>query len=160
MPRHKLIAIRAIALGALATTAPLRAMTNERDWPSVVQPGTVIDDLVDFTDLMPTFLELADVKPPPGLDGVSFAPRLLGKPGTPREWMISYWVNAYAVRNRIYALRENGNLYDISNTVVNGDVVTGDKLTPAAQAARAELEAVETRYGLREMFKATAKKKP
>jgi arylsulfatase A len=129
-------------------------------WPGTVKPGTVIDDLVDFTDLMPTFLELAGVKPPPGLDGVSFAPRLFGRPGTPRGWMISYWVNTYAVRNRHYALREDGKLYDISNTVGNGDEVTGDKLTPAAQAARAELEAVETRYGLREMFNASAKKKP
>ena len=52
-------------------------------WParitsdSVLQPNTNSDLVFDVTDLLPTFCELAGVKTPPGIDGVSLAPTLM-----------------------------------------------------------------------------------
>jgi arylsulfatase A len=59
-----------------------------------VKAGVVSDDLVDMTDLFATVLEVAGVKPPADkpFDGRSLLPQLEGKPGTPREWIYSYWV--------------------------------------------------------------------
>ncbi|MCX6874646.1 MAG: sulfatase-like hydrolase/transferase [Verrucomicrobia bacterium] len=54
-------------------------------WPGVIAPGAVYDGLVDFTDMMPTCLELAGTTAADGLDGVSFAPQLQGKPGKPQD---------------------------------------------------------------------------
>ncbi len=42
-------------------------------WPGQVKPGTVIDAPVQTTDWLPTLLEAAAAKPPPVLDGASFA---------------------------------------------------------------------------------------
>jgi len=60
--------------------------------PGLVPSGVVTDALTDFTDLMPTFLELAGISPPSGLiiDGSSIAPLLLGKAeDSPREWIMA-----------------------------------------------------------------------
>lgn len=45
---------------------------------SVLKPGTSTDMVIDVTDLLPTFAELAGVPAPLGIDGVSLAPTLLG----------------------------------------------------------------------------------
>lgn len=64
------------------------------NWPGTIRGGQVVDDLVDFSDFLPTFLDLAG-KPIPTrqqgndnqqLDGVSFAGRLLGKGPSPRSF--------------------------------------------------------------------------
>ncbi len=53
-------------------------------WPakitstSTLRAGTNSDMVIDVSDLLPTFCELAGVAPPLGLDGVSIAPTLLG----------------------------------------------------------------------------------
>lgn len=54
-------------------------------WPAQVhadsnsKAGTSSDRVVDITDLLPTFCDLAGASTPLGLDGVSIAPTLLGK---------------------------------------------------------------------------------
>lgn len=47
-------------------------------WPGRIVPGTVSDHLGYFPDAFPTICELVGVQPPDDLDGVSFAPTLLG----------------------------------------------------------------------------------
>ena len=49
-------------------------------WKGRVKPGSVSDRVVGFEDWMPTLLELADLKSktPADIDGISFAPTLLG----------------------------------------------------------------------------------
>jgi len=49
--------------------------------PGVVPSGIVTDALVDFTDILPTFADLANSKAPASydLDGKSFAPHILGQ---------------------------------------------------------------------------------
>ena len=55
--------------------------------------GRVIDDLVDFTDFLPTLADAADLTMPENvsLDGMSFWERLRGDPGQPREWIYTYY---------------------------------------------------------------------
>ncbi len=54
-------------------------------WPKYIrsggtfQPGTSTDRVVDVTDLLPTFCDLAGVAAPLGIDGVSIAPTLTGR---------------------------------------------------------------------------------
>ena len=47
-------------------------------WPGTIAPGQVTDHLGYFPDLLPTFGELGGGKLPPGIDGISFTPTLLG----------------------------------------------------------------------------------
>jgi len=58
------------------------------NWPGTIRPGQVVDDLVDFSDMLPTFVDLAGYSLPDGneLDGYSFADRLLGRGASPRSF--------------------------------------------------------------------------
>jgi arylsulfatase A-like enzyme len=49
-------------------------------WPGRVAQGASDDFIWAFWDVLPTLAELAGAKSPPGIDGISVAPRLLGKP--------------------------------------------------------------------------------
>jgi arylsulfatase A-like enzyme len=60
--------------------------------PGLVPAGTTTHALTDFTDLLPTFAELAGAKVPKKLkiDGVSIAPLLLGEAAeSPRQWIMA-----------------------------------------------------------------------
>lgn len=109
------------------------------NWPGIVNPA-VHDGLVDFSDILPTCLEVAGVTPPGGLDGISFAPVLRGKPGITREWVHSLYVDKYFVRDARWKLRENGELYDVSGTPFVEKLVTTED--EPAREARTRLQAV------------------
>jgi arylsulfatase A-like enzyme len=55
-------------------------------WKDKVSAGTVSDRVTGFEDWMPTLLELVGAREaaPPGIDGISFAPTLLGQAQEPR----------------------------------------------------------------------------
>jgi N-sulfoglucosamine sulfohydrolase len=55
----------------LATRVPLLVR-----WPKKIQAGRTVDDFVSVMDIGPTLLELAGVKVPKSMDGVSFYPQL------------------------------------------------------------------------------------
>jgi arylsulfatase A len=58
-------------------------------WPAGVKAGTTCDALIDFTDFLPTFVELAGGRLPAGtpINGVSFAKVLRGQQSGAREWI-------------------------------------------------------------------------
>jgi arylsulfatase A len=58
-------------------------------WPGRVKPG-VNGHVCAFWDLLPTLAELAGQTVPADLDGISFAPALLGRPGQ-KEHTHLYW---------------------------------------------------------------------
>lgn len=59
-------------------------------WPGRVAAGQVTDHLSAQWDVLPTILELIDVAPPAGIDGISFAPTLFGE-GEQAEHQVMYW---------------------------------------------------------------------
>ena len=91
-------------------------------WPGVVAPGRNAN-LVDLTDVLPTFLALADgaltgrpVETPPGVDGVSFADQLGGGDETGRRWHFNQFDEGgtrYYMRDRRWKLYQDGSLYDL-----------------------------------------------
>jgi arylsulfatase A-like enzyme len=59
-------------------------------WPGVIKPGAKNDFAGAFWDLLPTFTELAGVKIPDRIDGLSIVPSLTGK-GTQQQHDYLYW---------------------------------------------------------------------
>lgn len=59
-------------------------------WPGKVAAGTKSDLISAFWDIMPTFADIVDVKAPENIDGISFLPTLLGKPGQ-KQHTSMYW---------------------------------------------------------------------
>lgn len=111
-------------------------------WPGRIMPGSVNNNLVDFSDLLPTFLDLAGAPLPDGLDGVSFASQLLGKPGRVRDWVHTLIVDKYFVRDSKWKLRENGVLYDVSNAPYAETPIPPHEDSPESKAARSRLQGI------------------
>ena len=71
-------------------------------------PGTIpakglVDEMVSSADILPTFAELAGVKFPTDIDGISFLPVLEGKKGK-REYVISYIGREAIIRDERWLL--------------------------------------------------------
>jgi arylsulfatase A-like enzyme len=58
-------------------------------WPGKVKPGTVSDQVWSFWDFLPTAAEIAGVKPPENIDGISMLPALIDQPQQDPEYL--YW---------------------------------------------------------------------
>lgn len=113
-------------------------------WPGTIPAGSRNDDLVDFTDFMPTFAELGGADPPKDrvIDGVSFAPRLLRNQTNGREWVFTEWEGPYWARDRRWKLYGDGALFDMRADPEENRSLSGEDIPEEAKRARAKLEAV------------------
>lgn len=95
-------------------------------FPGKDKPGMVCDELVDFTDMLPTMLDAAGVAMPDGFepDGRSFLPLVRGEAGDPREWIYCWYsrngnakqAKEFAMTRR-YKLYGDGQLFDLKQDV-------------------------------------------
>jgi arylsulfatase A len=113
-------------------------------WPGTTPAGKVSKDIVNFTDMHATFLELANVKPPTGFkfDSRSIAPQLRGEKGNPREWAFVQLGNTWYVREQGWKLNESGELFDMSDAPFVEKPVAASADTDLSKAARKRLAAV------------------
>jgi N-acetylglucosamine-6-sulfatase len=108
------------------------------------------DELVQNTDLAPTFAELAGVAPPTKVDGVSFAPLLRGESVTLREAALLEWpgerdgfYGLVTVQNETYVEWNSGfkEYYDLNNDPYQQDNAFRSKSASPPDSQRvAELE--------------------
>ena len=112
-------------------------------WPGKTPAGKVSRDLVDSTDFLPTFAELAGVKPPQKtiIDGRSLAPQIQGKKGQPRDWIFIQLARQWYVREAGWKLNQEEKLFDMSQAPFEERLVGEDTKDPAAIAARKRLQA-------------------
>jgi arylsulfatase A len=120
------------------TNVPLIA-----NWKGTIAPGQVADDLVDFSDFLPTFAELAGAPLPEGveIDGVSFAPRLRGTGGKGRRWAYAEHRGKCWVRTQRWKLYDDGRLIDVPSDPEEQHPIPPDAASPEATAARKMLRA-------------------
>jgi arylsulfatase A len=107
----------------------------------VTLKGKSLNDLVDFSDVFPTLVEASGAKMPEGVkfDGRSFAPRVRGEKGNPREWIYVQLGARWYVRNDGWKLTKSGELFDMSDSPFVEKPVTTE--SDAAKAARKNLQA-------------------
>ena len=58
-------------------------------WPGHVKPGSTCDSLIEYADVVPTFVEAAGGKPAAIIDGKSLIPLLKGKKRTHKKYVFS-----------------------------------------------------------------------
>ena len=112
-------------------------------WPAVIRPGQVSDALVDFSDVMPTVLEAAEIRPPGDLDGVSLMPALRGEPERREKPAIYCWYQrngvrgeaSQHVRDKRYKLYLNGGFYDTVADPEESEDLGDEDLTEEQRAA-------------------------
>ena len=129
-------------------------------WPGKIKPNAVTDHLCYFADVMPTLAEFAGVKPADNIDGISFAPTLLGESaagrpqqqhqylyweaGDKRAVRMGHWKAVYAPHNNdgnyywalfdLSAHIEELNTYDVSNVSRENEAVLEQMKAYAEQA--------------------------
>ncbi len=118
------------------------------------------DDLVDFTDMLPTIAEAMGVEVPAAwdTDGVSFLPRLLNKGASPRSWVFCHydpfqkgWQYPEAgaarfIRDHRYKLYSTGELYDLQQDVMELAPIPEGRGSSQAEATRKTLAAQLARF--------------
>jgi arylsulfatase A len=113
------------------------------NWPGRTPAGKVTSEMMDSTDFVPTFVELAGGKLPENtiIDGRSFVPQIYGKKGNPRETIFIELAKNWYVRDQNWKLNQSGELFDMTPAPFAEPLVPADTKNPAAIAARARLQA-------------------
>jgi arylsulfatase A-like enzyme len=105
----------------------------------------VSDDLVDFTDVYPTLVEMAGANVPEGtmLDGRSIVGLLDGSAGPSRKrtWIYAQLGGGRMVRDQRYLLNNRGGFYDLKADPLQQNNLA-QSADPTAAAARKRLGAV------------------
>lgn len=120
-------------------------------WPGVIKPGIVNENLIDFTDFVPTLAEVAGVQFPRYFftDGTSFLAQLKGEANAKaRQWVFcSYdprrgkdrkpgtWIH-----NKEWKLYTTGQFFNIAKDRDEQNPLFGTQLSSEALAARQQLE--------------------
>ena len=91
-------------------------------WPGRISPGTTTDQLVDMSDFLPTFRELAgktlSARDRVKIDGQSFAGVLVGRGGRGRRWAYAErGTRRFFVRTQNWKLYNNGKLYHVPRDI-------------------------------------------
>jgi arylsulfatase A len=136
-------------------------------WPRHIKKGKVLNDLVDFSDFLPTCCEAGGAEVPAELkiDGRSFLPQLKGGQGSPREWIYCWHARdggptgSEWARNQRYKMKRGGGVVEV---LPDGQEVAAKADDPEAQRARPILQAALDKYqdARPESFKNPAGKKP
>ena len=113
-------------------------------WPGTTPVGAVNKDIVNFSDMLSTFVELGGRQLPKDFkyDSHSIAPQLRGEKGTPREWAYVQLGAKWFVREQGWKLNQAGELFDMSDAPFVEKSVAASADTEASKAARARLTAV------------------
>ena len=112
-------------------------------WPGAAPAGRVPADLVDSSDFLPTFAELAGVALPADtvIDGRSLAAQIRGEKNGSRSWVFHQLARNWYVREADWKLNQAGELFDMSDAPFVEKLVAPGSETPAALAARRRLAA-------------------
>ncbi len=115
-------------------------------WPGHIQAGSVCDELIDFSDFLPTFNDILDLPPPDySIDGQSFAGIFTGDNYSPRQWVYSeHQGMKYMVRSKNWKLLPDGKLFDMRSDIHEQNPIMEDDDTPASARARSTLDSIMT----------------
>lgn len=131
-------------------------------WPGVIKANSVNNNLIDFSDFLPTICEAANIKVLDSLeiDGRSFLPQLFGKKGHPREWVYNWYsrsgeVNKARVfaRNHRYKLYESGEFYEITEDYREQNPLEYENLGSEFKIVYQKLSSVLEHYKTRRLDK-------
>lgn len=126
------------------------------NWHGVIKEGQVVDDLIDFTDFLPTFLDIAKATKAisTDIDGVSFSNVLYGKGKSKRRFTYAEESVLPApggtepsgassglkmLRTVDWKLYNDGRLYDMKNDQFEQKPILNENDTEISRAIREEL---------------------
>ncbi len=121
------------------------------NWPGTIEPAQVNDNLIDFTDFLPTLMDLAEAKLPADdvFDGLSFRDQLVADADTVRNWVFCHyapiWGNfddARYVHDREWKLYDDGRVFNVADDPMELQAVSRTDLSEDAAQRIASFERV------------------
>ncbi|MBI9017325.1 MAG: sulfatase-like hydrolase/transferase [Phycisphaerae bacterium] len=131
-------------------------------WKGTTPVGGVCEDLIDFSDMLPTIADAGRVKIPGDFitDGISFLPQLKGKQGNAKEWLYFHYEKGKGVvtpesrtdkgeptrwvRDKKWKLYNNGNLFHAMDDPFEKNAISTD--TSETKAIRKKFQAILDKY--------------
>ena len=145
---------RAIQGGKMQTIDAGTHVPLIADWKGT-NPAKVCDDLVDFSDFLPTLAEAAGAPLPENviIDGRSFLPQIRGQKGNPREWIFCHYTRDGGketpkrfVRDKRWKLYHTGELFDVQADPLEQSPISpgggGQQVTAARKRLQAALDSI------------------
>ncbi|MBT8300693.1 MAG: sulfatase-like hydrolase/transferase [Maribacter sp.] len=135
---------------AAGTHVPLIAF-----WDGKIKKGSINDNLIDFTDFLPTILETATQSKFDSLltDGHSFYQQLIGGKSEARKWIFCHyeprWGNFVPrryVQNAKWKLYENGDFYNLENDLEEQNPLNNDLQSEAVKGIHKQFQKVLAKY--------------
>ena len=134
---------------AAGTHVPLIA-----HWPGTIEKGRISDELIDFTDFLPTLVEAAGHRLPADFtaDGLSFYGQLTGQPDSVRSWIYCHYDPRWGrfeparwAQDHTWKLYGNGRFVNWSEDPDEIHALADSVLSPDALQARNRLQRVLNR---------------
>ena len=132
-------------------------------WAGHIKPGQVNDNLVDFSDFLPTITDAAGITLPPSFitDGMSFYPQLKGDFSKTREWIFCHfdpqngekYEQKRFVQNRDWKLYESGEFYDMHKDPYEKKPIAENALTAEVKVIKQQFQEVFGRMKVEETKK-------
>lgn len=79
-------------------------------WPGHIEPGTVVDELVQNIDIAPTFLSLGKAQVPTNMQGADLTPLLYGI--TPNQWRSHVYYHFYESYDPTHQVAKHEGVFD------------------------------------------------
>lgn len=107
-------------------------------WLGKIKPNSINDNLVDFTDFLPSIMEAGSLVIPNEFvtDGVSFYSQLIGETKRIRDWVFCHYdpnwnkfIPSRFVHNKDWKLYEDGSIYNISEDLEELNPLKEENLT-------------------------------
>ncbi|WP_298551276.1 sulfatase [uncultured Algibacter sp.] len=74
-------------------------------WPKVIKPGSTSNQLIHYTDVLPTFMNIAGGKSPEDMDGNSFLPILQGEDVEVNKYVYGVRTNQNILNSEVFPSR-------------------------------------------------------
>ena len=125
------------------------------NWKGKIAPKSVNDNLIDFTDFLPTLLECSGLEKSKiiSLDGLSFYGQLLGDNSISRDWIFCHynpnWGNFQArryVQNKKWKLYDNGELYDLEQDKLENNPLDFTNVSTGTKSILGKFKRVLKKY--------------
>ncbi|MGM9790378.1 MAG: sulfatase-like hydrolase/transferase [Candidatus Cryptobacteroides sp.] len=117
------------------TRVPMVALFGDRQGDPYV-----CDDLIDFTDFLPTFVDAMGGRRDKSMPGTSFLPQIEGRRGNPRKWVFCHYDSFFRgpdkpeknarrfIRNHTYKLYSTGEFFNVKSDVFEeNNIVSGSR---------------------------------
>lgn len=123
-------------------------------WPGKIPPGTVLENVSDTTDILPTICEAAGVSTKDVVqDGRSLLAQLTGKSRQGRDWIYCWYARSggdkpdfeFALDNR-FKLYRDGKFYDVESDPQEEAPLDASQLTDETAASHAKLTSALAQY--------------